>query len=95
MLYVLKSPGGHLIEETVSTSNSEAWGKAFDFISATDKDFERRYWHKWDASRRAARKRGWVIVRATLTANVDVTGPRLRGSGGQQGSAAPEPSSGD
>ena len=76
MLYVLKSPGGHLIEETVSTSNSEAWGKAFDFISATDKDFERRYWHKWDASRRAARKRGWVIVRATLTANGNVSGCR-------------------
>lgn len=31
----------------------------------------------------------------TLTANVDVTGPCLHGSGGQQGSAAPEPSSGD
>jgi hypothetical protein len=30
-----------------------------------------------------------------LRHNVDVTGPRLRGSGGQQGSAAPEPSSGD
>ena len=27
--------------------------------------------------------------------NVDVTGARLRASGGQQGSAAPEPSSGD
>jgi hypothetical protein len=27
--------------------------------------------------------------------NVDVTGPCLHGSGGQQGSAAPEPSSGD
>ena len=30
-----------------------------------------------------------------LPSNVDVTGPCLHGSGGQQGSAAPEPSSGD
>lgn len=29
------------------------------------------------------------------TPNVDVTGPCLHGSGGQQGSTAPEPSSGD
>lgn len=69
MLYVLRSPGGHLVPETVSTSNSESWGKAFCFISKTDKEFERRYWHKYKAGRRAARKRGWVIVTAKLTAN--------------------------
>ena len=30
-----------------------------------------------------------------MMANVDVTGPRLRGSGGQQGSTAPEAPLGD
>lgn len=30
-----------------------------------------------------------------MRSNVDVTGPRLRGSGGQQGSASQEPYSGD
>ena len=35
------------------------------------------------------------LMRALMTPNVDVTGPRLRGSGGQQGSTAPEAPLGD
>ena len=35
------------------------------------------------------------FLKSRVRFNVDVTGARLRASGGQQGSAAPEPSSGD
>lgn len=38
---------------------------------------------------------GWRRCEDRKMDNVDVTGPRLRGSGGQQGSTAQPPSSGD
>lgn len=49
----------------------------------------------WGGEAGRARERIEMILRDMVTPNVDVTGPRLRGSGGQQGSAAPSPSSGD
>ena len=69
MLYALRSPSGHLIEETVAGTNAGAWSNAFNFFCYLDgwEDFEARYWKQWTASRRYARRRGWIIVKCKLS----------------------------
>jgi hypothetical protein len=66
MLYVLKAPSGALVPETATAHRLYAWVKAYDFLSRIDDEFGKRYWKRWDASRRAARRRGWRVVRANL-----------------------------
>jgi hypothetical protein len=66
LFYVLKAPGGWLILETADLDSSTAWTIAFNFLSYADPEFGKKYYKRWSASRRAARRRGWVIVRAKL-----------------------------
>lgn len=66
MIYALKSPGGFIVSETVATSNAEAWEKAYRFLAEIDSAWGARYWKRWEASRRSARKRGWMIVKCEL-----------------------------
>jgi len=66
MLYVLKSPGGHLVPETATVYRSDAWAKAYAFLSYTDEVMATRYWKRLKASQAYARRKGWKIVRAKL-----------------------------
>lgn len=68
LVYALQAPSGALVPETVTHDRREAWVNAYDYLCRIDADFGRRYWKKWDASQRAARKRGWRVVRAALVA---------------------------
>lgn len=65
-LYCLQDPKGKLIEGCVAATRSDAWGNAFGYICQTVPGFEERYWKKWDASRRAARRLGWIVVPCNL-----------------------------
>lgn len=70
MLYVLQSPGGYLVEKTVSTSRSETWPEAILFICDIDENFRSKYFQRTlDASRKAAKRRGWKVIQATLIVN--------------------------
>ncbi len=68
LVYVLQAPSGMLVPETATHARREAWVNAYDYLCKIDTAFGRRYWKKWDASQRAARKRGWRVVRAELVA---------------------------
>jgi len=68
LVYVLQAPSGLLVPETATHERSNAWVNAYDYLCRIDAEFGRRYWKKWDASQRAARKRGWRVVRAELVA---------------------------
>lgn len=66
LVYALQAPSGLLVPETVTHDRRDAWVNAYDYLCKIDSDFGDRYWKKWDASQRAARKRGWRVVRAEL-----------------------------
>lgn len=68
LVYALQAPSGLLVPETVTHERRQAWVNAYDYLCRIDAEFGRRYWKKWDASQRAARKRGWRVVRAQLVA---------------------------
>ncbi|MCZ2113567.1 MAG: hypothetical protein LC131_07005 [Anaerolineae bacterium] len=62
MLYALKSPDGNLIDQTVAQTSGDAWHLGYSYLFDLDKEFGRRYWHKWNAFKRAARRLGWKVV---------------------------------
>lgn len=62
MIYALKSPDGSLIDQTVAQSASDAWHLSYSYLFDLDEEFGRRYWHKWEAFKRAARRLGWEVV---------------------------------
>lgn len=66
MPYVLKSPDGSLIDQTVAQSASDAWHLGYSYLFDLDEEFGRRYWHRWDAFKRAARRLGWSVVPVSL-----------------------------
>lgn len=66
LVYALQAPSGALVPETVTHDRRQAWCKAFDFLCSIDPQYAHKYWKRWDASQRAARRRGWRVVRAAL-----------------------------
>jgi hypothetical protein len=67
-LWVLRTPGRHLIAETAAGNRSEVWSKSYIWIAGWDKEFARKYWKRWKQSRRWASRRGYRIVKARLVA---------------------------
>jgi hypothetical protein len=65
-LYCLQAPSGYLVRETVDTTKRDAWWKSFNFLSANYPKVVEGYYKKWDASIRAARRKGWIIVPVEL-----------------------------
>lgn len=65
-LYALKSPGGWLMPETVAMTDRGCWTKSFDILYAGDPDFWSRYWKRVAESRRAARRKGYRVVKVHL-----------------------------
>lgn len=65
--WVLRTPRGKLVAETfvATTDKEEACGPAYSYLNAATK-WANKYWHKWDESIEAARKRGYVLVKAQL-----------------------------
>lgn len=68
LVYALQAPSGELVPETVTHDKRQAWCKAFDFLCSIDPQYAQKYWKRWEASQRAARRRGWRVVRAALVA---------------------------
>ena len=66
MIYCLKGPDGKLIESTASSSAWTCWEKSFWIISDDVPGFRERYWKRLDASRRAASRIGYRIVKCDL-----------------------------
>ena len=63
--YCLVGPTNYIYAETFSVNKDQAWGLAFDKLYA-EKKWMKPYWKQWDASREAARKRGWTIEKIRL-----------------------------
>jgi len=61
--YCLKTPHGRIVSCTFGYDKQDCWARAFEFIATVEgAEWRRRYWKRWDASKRAAKKRGWKIV---------------------------------
>lgn len=65
-VYVLRSPGGWLIPETVTPYRDEIWPNSYAYLCNIYPDFATRYWKRERSSKDAARRRGWKIVKARL-----------------------------
>jgi hypothetical protein len=62
-LYALKCPDGDIDEQTIAPSLTECWGRAFDVVASREGlEWQRKYWKKWDESKRDARRRGYIMV---------------------------------
>jgi len=67
VFWCLKTPGGHLLDETTGYNLDECWGKAFNVVSHLEGEkWARKYWKNWDKSIRAANKLGYKFVRVKL-----------------------------
>ena len=66
MLWVLKTPTGALIKDTVRPTQSECWEWGFRFVSQEVSGFEAKYWKRWDASIAAAKRLGYRMVKVSL-----------------------------
>jgi len=67
MLWTLKDPQGRLIVELTGSNITLVWGYGFDFVSRIEGDeWRNKYWKKWDASIRDAKKRGWRFVKVKI-----------------------------
>lgn len=65
MWYALESPSGHLIEGTVAI-REEVWVKAFQHLCSVIPGFGDKYWKRERASKEAARRLGWKIVKVAI-----------------------------
>lgn len=77
-IYALETPEGELVPATISEYQDECWGQSFEHVAAYCKhngftyrkqtrfDFRELFWKKWDASLRAAERRGFKIVECEL-----------------------------
>jgi hypothetical protein len=47
-------------------TKQQCWALGFEYIAALSPEFRARYWHRWDASRKWATRRGWCIIKVKL-----------------------------
>jgi hypothetical protein len=67
VLWCLESPKGELYWITLGRTKQEVWGNGFETVALEEGDqWRNRYWKKWDASIRNAKKLGWNLVRVEL-----------------------------
>jgi len=68
VLWCLESPKGELYWNTLAGSQGEVWGDGgFETVALEEGDkWRNRYWKKWDASIRNAKKLGWKFVRVEI-----------------------------
>lgn len=66
MWWALKSPEGIIFPNTLGRSKTDVWAEAFMEVASREKGFSDKYWHRWDASLRAAKKLGYSIVKVEL-----------------------------
>ena len=68
VLLCLESPKGELYWYTLETTQDGVWGNnGFETVSLKEGDqWTNRYWKKWDASIRNAKKLGWKFVRVEI-----------------------------
>jgi hypothetical protein len=71
--YALESPKGVLIESTLG-DRENVWMNAFDHLSAVIPGFQERYWKRERASKAAAKRLGWRIVKVQIVKIADVPG---------------------
>lgn len=64
--YALIAPSGVPIAATFGLTSADAWAEGFEWMCIGDIDFKNKYWKRWDASRRAAKRRGYKIARVFL-----------------------------
>jgi hypothetical protein len=66
-MYALKLKSGALASDTLAFSKTECWGKAYDHVAYYEgEEWGRKYWKRWEASLRSARKLGYRIVSVKL-----------------------------
>lgn len=65
-VWVLLDPKGRPVRNVLDYDRRRLWALAYPHIASVDPDFGRRYWKKWDASQRAARRKGWRVARAMV-----------------------------
>ena len=66
MMYCIKTPGEKLLEGTASSSSHLCWEAGFGELSFRIKGFREKYWKRWDASVKEAKRRGYTIVKCKL-----------------------------
>lgn len=66
MLYCLRNPKGKLIEWAADTEKDECWGRSFIFLYENINSFRSKYWQHERASKLAAKKLGYEIVKCEL-----------------------------
>lgn len=65
--WALKLPDGSIDARTFDVSRSNCWASAFWVVCTfLGKEWESRYYARWDPSIRAARKLGYRMVRVNL-----------------------------
>jgi len=57
--FALRTPSGNLLAETVCLTVGECWLDSFPMMPT---EFCNKYWKRWNASRAAAKRIGYVIV---------------------------------
>jgi len=67
IFWCLKTPGGHLLDETTGYTLHECWGNAFGIVARLEgKEWETTYYKRWDPSIRSAKKLGYKFVKVKL-----------------------------
>ena len=76
-VWVLRSPKGKLIPQTIAVHKENAQIVAFDYLYALRRhagfEWTSTYWKQWDPFIKERKRRGWLVVRATVSVEYAAT----------------------